>query len=379
MKSRDSLDRLSLKEAEGGCLVMFLSGDWDMESGRPALKPVEDFLHAAAGVNRLAFDTSSLRSWNSLLITFLLDCQALCKRFNLEMDRQSLPEGVRQLMALAEAVPEKPIDSGKEEGGLIFLLGKSTLGLLAGGREMLDFLGESCLAVWRGFRGKARFRRSEALLILQQCGAESLPIVALINFLVGLILAFVGAVQLAPFGASIYVADLVAIAMTREMGCLMTGIIICGRIGASFAAQIGAMQVNEEVDSLKTFGFDPVEFLVLPRLAALFLMMPLLCLFADLMGIVGGILVSLNMLEVGMTEFLYETMKAVTLTNFYLGVVKGSVFGALVAVSGCLRGLQCGKSSAAVGQATTSAVVTGITSIIIADAIFAVLCNVLEI
>jgi phospholipid/cholesterol/gamma-HCH transport system permease protein len=169
----------------------------------------------------------------------------------------------------------------------------------------------------------------------------------------------------------------VAIAAVREMGCLMTGVILCGRTGAAFAAQLGTMKVNEEIDAFKTFGISPIEFLVLPRVTALVLIMPLLCIFADAIALAGGFVVSVSMLDIGWEEYLTRTVQAITLTNFLLGVFKGGAFGLLVAITGCMRGMQCGNSAAAVGQATTSAVVGGITSIIAADGVFAVICNAL--
>jgi phospholipid/cholesterol/gamma-HCH transport system permease protein len=214
---------------------------------------------------------------------------------------------------------------------------------------------------------------------MQQCGPQALGIVALINFLVGLILAFVGAVQLTQFGAALYVADLVAVAAVREMACIMTGIVICGRTGAAFAAQLGTMKVNQEIDAFATFGISPLEFLVLPRVLALVLMMPLLCLFADLICISGGFLVSSLMLHITPAYYLNRTVAAVTLTSFLLGVFKGAFFGVLVALTGCLRGMQCGTNAAAVGEATTKAVVTGITAIIAFDGLFAVICSALHI
>jgi phospholipid/cholesterol/gamma-HCH transport system permease protein len=210
-------------------------------------------------------------------------------------------------------------------------------------------------------------------------GPQALGIVALINFLVGLILAFVGAVQLRQFGAAIYVADLVAVGTVREMGCIMTGIILCGRTGAAFAAQLGTMKVNEEIDAFTAFGFPPVEFLVLPRLIALLVMMPLLCVFADLIAILGGFTVATLMLDVSSTEYLNRTLEAVTLNSFLLGIGKGAFFGLLVGVVGCWRGMRCGSNAAAVGEATTSAVVAGIAGIVAADGIFAVICNALGI
>jgi phospholipid/cholesterol/gamma-HCH transport system permease protein len=189
----------------------------------------------------------------------------------------------------------------------------------------------------------------------------------------------VGATELTRFGASIYVADLVGIATVREMGCIMTGIIVCGRTGAAFAAQLGTMKVNEEISALETFGISPVEFLVLPRMVALILVMPFLCTFADLISIAGGFVVSVSMLDVTATEYLTRTIQAIQLQSFLLGLGKASFFGFIVAGAGCLRGIQSGYSAAAVGEATTKAVVTGITAIVAADGIFAVLCNMLHI
>src|SRR5262245_44580227 len=170
-----------------------------------------------------------------------------------------------------------------------------------------------------------------------------------------------GAVQLKSFGAQVYVADLVAIATAREMGCLMTGIIMAGRTGAAFAAQLGTMRVNEEIDALVTMGISPIDFLVLPRMLALIVMMPLLTVYADILAILGGAFVGVTMLDLKLVEYFDRTSHAWNLlTNFSLGIVKGSVFGVLVALSGCLRGMQCERSAAAVGLATTSAVVTAI-------------------
>jgi phospholipid/cholesterol/gamma-HCH transport system permease protein len=259
------------------------------------------------------------------------------------------------------------------------LVGNESLALWRSGGQMLEFLGEALRSLGRMLIGKARFRGSDLMEIILECGAAALPIVTLISFLVGLILAFVGAVELEQFGAQIYVADLVGIAMAREMGALMTAIIMSGRTGAAFAAQLGTMQVNEEIDALTTFGLSSMEFLVLPRMIALILMMPLLCIYGDLMGIVGGGLVGVGMLDLSVTEYVNETLNGVSLTDFAVGIAKSAVFGVLVAIAGCLRGIQCGRSASAVGLAATSAVVTAIVFIIVTDGIFAVITNVLGI
>ena len=197
--------------------------------------------------------------------------------------------------------------------------------------------------------------------------------------LIGLILAFVGAVQLEMFGAQIYVANLVGLGMAREMGAMMTGIIMAGRTGAAFAAQIGTMQVNEEIDALQTMGISPMDFLVMPRMIALIVMMPLLCLYANFMGILGGMFVGMSMLDISFAQYLEQTRSAIDMTDFSLGLVKSIVFGIIVAMSGCLRGIQCGRSSTAVGNAATSAVVTGIVMIVIFDSLLTVIYSFLGI
>jgi len=265
------------------------------------------------------------------------------------------------------------------EASLLERVGAATLGATASLGEILTFLGEMTITFIRLFGMKARYRASDLLLLVQQCGAEALPIVTLISFLVGVILAFVGAVQLTHFGAQIYVADLVGIAMMREMGAMMTAIIMAGRTGAAFAAQLGTMKVTQEVDAFTTAGFSPLEFLVLPRAVALILMMPLLCLYSDFVGVLGGAAIGVGMLNLSWTTYFRETANAIGLTDVMGGVFKSSVYGVLIALSGCLRGLQCGNSSSAVGDAATSAVVTGIVAIVVACGIFAVIFYVLGI
>jgi phospholipid/cholesterol/gamma-HCH transport system permease protein len=244
---------------------------------------------------------------------------------------------------------------------------------------MLAFIGEASVAFTKLFVGKAQFRPSDLLLTMQECGAQALPIVSLISILVGLILAFIGAVQLKIFGAQIYVASLVGIGMVRALAAIMTGVIMAGRTGASFAAQLGTMQVNEEIDSLKTLGISPMEFLVLPRMLALFLMMPLLSLYADLMGILGGLIIGVSMLDLNFMEYYNKTRESVLLKDFWVGLFSAAVFGVLVALASCLRGMQSGRSAQAVGEATTSAVVTSIVSIVVAMAVITVVCNMLNI
>jgi phospholipid/cholesterol/gamma-HCH transport system permease protein len=211
------------------------------------------------------------------------------------------------------------------------------------------------------------------MLIIEDVGPHALPIVSLISFLVGLIVAYMGAVQLAQFGAQIYIANLVSLGMTREMGALMTGIIMAGRTGAAYAAQLGTMQVNEEIDAFRTMGFNPIDFLVLPRILALVLMMPLLVLYAGIVGITAGMFVAVTVFDISTFEYYQQTVRSMEWTHIWVGVIKGTVYGMLIAFAGCLRGMQCGRSAQAVGEATTSAVVTGILFIVIAASILTIL------
>jgi phospholipid/cholesterol/gamma-HCH transport system permease protein len=262
---------------------------------------------------------------------------------------------------------------------LLARVGGTVLGLFEGVDEWFRFIGELTLAFGRMARLRARFPWADFAFLVQQAGAEALGIVTLVSFLVGLILAFMGAVQLLRFGASIYVADLVGIGMSREMGAVMTAVVMAGRTGAAYAAQLGTMKVTQEIDALTTFGFNPIEYLVLPRMLALCLMMPLLCLYSDLMGLLGGIVVGTGMLDLSIAQYWNETVTAVHLTDFGLGLFKALLFGVLIALAGCLRGMQSGSSASAVGDAATEAVVTSIVLIIVTDGSLAVICNVLGI
>ena len=365
---------------EEDTLVISLAGDWKRENKPPTASEVEKQLEIWPQIRRILFKTENLTGWDSQLLTFLICVRNLASSRNIVVEEDDFPEGVQRLLALASAGPEG--SRHKEEPARIPIrerLGESTLACWRSLLDMTDFTGEAFIALWRLFTGKARFRRSDLLLTIQQCGVQALPIVSLISILVGLILAFIGAVQLKIFGAQIYVASLVGIGMVRALAAIMTGIIMAGRTGASFAAHLGTMQVNEEIDALKTLGISPMEFLVLPRMVALVLMMPLLSIYADLMGILGGLFIGVWMLDLNFMEYFTMTRKSVHLNDFWVGLVSAAIFGVLVALSGCLRGMRSGRSAGAVGEATTSAVVTSIVSIVVAMAVITVVCHLLNI
>jgi phospholipid/cholesterol/gamma-HCH transport system permease protein len=371
---------MSLERSGEETLLIGLEGSWETKRGLPSVNEVQEHLESGTWTRRVIFDTEGLTSWDSGLITFLIKVIDLCDRRKIAIEKKELPKGVQRLLSLAAAVPEKK-DDQKEPGGESFLsmIGAYTLTAVQSVGDMLAFIGEATLAFIKMLGGKARFRRSDLALLIQECGVQALPIVSLISFLVGLILAFMGAVQLKMFGAQIYVADMVGIAMTREMGAMMTGIIMAGRTGAAFAAQLGTMQVNEEIDALTTMGISPMEFLVLPRMLALILMMPLLTLYADIVGIIGGAVVGIGMLDISFTQYFNQTQWSLGLTHIATGLFKSVVYGVLIALSGCLQGMLCGRSASAVGNATTSAVVMAIILIIVSDGIFAVISNALGI
>ena len=306
-------DQVSFQRGDDTTLLVRFSGAWRLRGGFPSASLVDRELQSAAQVRGVAFDTKELISWDSSVLAFLVELSELCRQRGINMDRAGLPAGVRRLLDLAEAVPEKK-GARKEEAEAPFLerVGNTAIGAGDSLGEMLKFLGEMSITFVRLFRMKARFRAVDLFLLIQQCGAQALPIVTLISFLVGVILAFVGAVQLKQFGAQIYVADLVGIAMVHEMGAMMTGIIMAGRTGAAFAAQLGTMKVTQEIDAFTTLGFSPLEFLVLPRVIALVLMMPLLCLYADFVGVLGGAVIGrLGMLDLSWTTYFRETIHAV--------------------------------------------------------------------
>ncbi len=360
--------------ADSGVMVLHIEGDWILKSGMPGTELVENELEARGDIKKLLFDVDTLGEWNTALLAFIVRLDGICEERKINTDYSNLPEGVRGLLALAKAVPERKgaRRGAGEKKSIVKNLGEFLIRSTGTFVDGLKFVGETMMAVGNMLRGRAVFRKSDFWLALQQCGVDALPIVALISVLVGMILAFLGSVQLKMFGAQVYVADLVGVGMVREMGALMTGIIMAGRTGASYAARLGSMQVNEEVDALTTLGFSPIEFLVLPRTMAMILMMPLLCIYADILGIVGGAIVGVAMLDLTIPQYYFQTVGAISLTAVASGLIKGVVFGVIVALAGCMHGIRCGRSASAVGDATTKAVVSGIVSIIVWDCLITV-------
>ena len=345
-----------------------LTGAWRLDERLPSAEGIEQAVAQSPEVRRIVLDARGVPDWDTTLVSFVLRLLRFGERRGLTVDRDGLPRGINRLIALATAVPEKLLARPDQQTAWLARVGLAALAVGESGLAFLRFLGDAALAFVRFARGRANFRWIDLAGIIQACGPSALPIVSLISFLVGLILAFMGAVQLRHFGAQVYVADLVAIATAREMGCLMTGIIMAGRTGAAFAAQLGTMRVTEEIDALVTMGIRPMEFLVLApddradaddAAAHALLRTCWRCLAAALVGVA--------VLDVGATQYLERTVHALALRDIAIGIVKGAVFGVLVALSGCLRGMQAGRSAAAVGLAATSAVVTAIVLIVVLE------------
>jgi phospholipid/cholesterol/gamma-HCH transport system permease protein len=371
------MGKLSFDYSIPKTLLIKLSGDWHMSAGLISESEVTSQLVSHPDIVQINFSVSEDLKWDSGLISFLLRLIRECGQKNIQVALKELPQGAQKLLALALKVHEKTALPQKAHKSFFEEIGQKALQVDEGLRQALDFLGDIAFSLSRLIRGKVFFRWDDFMLLIKRCGADTLMLVSLISLLVGMILSFVGSIQLKMFGAQIFVADIVAIGMVRVLSAVMTGIIVSGRIGASFAAELGMMQANEEIDALKTLGVSPVEFLVVPRVLALVIMMPLLTIYADLMGLLGGFLISIWMLHLNSVEYINNTQHAVTLNFVWIGLVHSFVFGVIIAVAGCLRGMQCERNAAGVGKATTSAVVTAITGIVIATAIITFMCQIL--
>jgi len=365
---------LQLNDSGQNRLLLSLSGDWLLGSELPSPGPVLDRLQQSPKPASLSFTAQDLGEWDTGLVKVLIAIHRSATANGIEVDAEGMPTGAKRLVALAFAVPER--EGARRvftKKGFLERFGEKVLAGVEGARELLTFTGELVLSCGRFLRGKATYQRSDVTQYLQEAGAEAFPIVSLICFLIGMIFAFVGVMQLKLFGAGIYTANLVAVAMVREMSAIMTGIIMAGRTGAAYAAQIGTMKVNEEVDALTTLGMNPTDFLVTPRVFALIVMMPLLAVYGSLMGIFGGALVGISMLDVTIAQYWAQTLQSVHLNSVFGGLFKSIVYGILVAIAGCQQGMACGNSALAVGQSTTKAVVMGIVLIVVSAAILTVI------
>jgi len=360
---------LDVTETQGRLLIR-AAGNWIFEAPLPDTAPVLGRI-TEADVTGVVLDAEAVGRWDSAFLLFVIKVDEACRVAEIEFDTSRVPEGPRHLLAMSKAVPRHEAAQPRRSSWLadataVVRLTREQFAQLA------NFLGDLGPAFVRMGLGRARVPWRDFVGIFRQTTFDALAIVLLINFLIGLILAFVGVQQLAAFAAELYVADFVALATTREMAAVMTAIVMAGRTGAAFAAQLGTMMVNEEIDALRTLGIDPIEYLVVPRVLALVVAMPLLYIYGSTAGLVGGALVGIPQGDLSVLAYFQETKIALAPKHVLVGLAKSACFGAIVAGSGCMRGLLAGRGAAEVGNATTAAVVEAIIWIVAFDAYCAV-------
>ena len=371
---------VSFSRVDDETLLVRLKGVWKIGKELPSADEVMDNAAMRPTTHLITFDCSGLDAWDSSLLAFIVNVQSRCSLTGIKLAIEGLPQGIVRLLKLASEFKElEGLPDKKAQVSFLASIGERSFSSVRYFLSVLEFIGEAFVAFLKLLTGSARYRPTDMGLLVYECGPQALPIVSLISVLVGLILGFVGVVQLRIFGAQIYIANLVGIGMAREMGAMMTAIIMMGRTGAAFATQLGTMEAGEEIDALKTLGISPMEFLVMPRMLALILMMPLLCVYADIVGIMGGAFVGVGMYDISLSQYFEQTRSALNLTHFSIGVIKSIAFAILIAISGCFHGMRADRSASAVGYAATRAVVTGIVLIVVTDGIFAVITSVLGI
>jgi phospholipid/cholesterol/gamma-HCH transport system permease protein len=355
---------------EGDDLVLELAGPWSLAT------PVAGMAEARAAIAGLRAPATvrlrtheSFEDLDSRAAAALWSLLTQARARGLSVDDGALPADLRGVLALARpAAPAAPEDRRTGPGWKRGLgsLGEQATASMREARLSLAFVGEVLLALAALLRGRSRMRGPDLAFQIDQTGPRSLPIVALISFLVGLILAYMGADQLRRFGAQIYIADLVTIGVVREVAALMTAVILAGRVGAAFAAQLATMQLNEEIDALRALGLPPVEHLVLPRVIAITAVAPLLTAYAGGVGCLAGLVVAVSVFGLTPLEYIHQSVDALTPAHALVGLFKGTVYAMLVGLAGCRQGLHAGRSAQAVGEATTRAVVQSIVWVVVA-------------
>ena len=366
---------LAIKDT-GDARVLELSGRLDALSIRGVWDDARRALKDASG-RRIVVDAANVDYCDGAGIALIVDVLRQRQRGDVEVTNLK-PAFAALLKQFDVEVLDHDLDPEPKRGSSVEEIGEIASGVGRDMYEQVSFVGETTSALVYAIRHPSSVRWKDVWLICEKLGADALPIVALISFLLGVILAFQSAIPMKKFGAEIFVADLIGLAMLRELGPLMTAILLAGRSGAAFAAEIGTMKVNQEVDALTTMGLDPVRFLVTTRVIAALLMTPLLTLFADLVSLIGGAM-TLQSFAIPFVTFIHEVEGIVDFSDFMAGFVKSFVFAILIAGIGCLRGLQTSAGASAVGDSATRAVVSGIILLVIVDGIFAVIYFFLDI
>ena len=358
----------------GDTLTVRVGGDWRITEKHP------DWADLLAGrePRRVVLSGPELGAWDSSLALFIRCVQLWSTNRGATLVLEQLPAGAVRLAASLAREPLAPASRPPGLPDLPTAVGTATVRLWRETKDFSQVVGECVFSMGRFFKGQAHFRWRDCFAEMQQCGAMALPIVGLISFLVGVTLAYTGSLVVRQYGGDIWIADMVGLAVVREMGPMMAAIVLAGRTGAAYAATLGNMKANEEIDALSTLGVSPIDFLVMPRIVALFCMMPFLALYSDGMGIIGGMAIAAAPpLNIPVNLYWAEMQTIVDLSDINTGIIKAATFGLLIGLAGCWRGLQADRSAAGVGRAATAAVVTSILLIIVADSIFAVAFDIL--
>jgi phospholipid/cholesterol/gamma-HCH transport system permease protein len=364
-----------LARPDGRTTVLTLTSDWTSIDATFETAVASKVLDRA-GLHAISFETSGLTRWDSSLLVFVSGLRRAASQRAIDVDESGLPAAARGLLALlaAESAPTATIGVPTHRA-IVERLGRWVIAQTVTSGAISELVGEQLLRTAAWVRGRAKTRSVDVLTQMRSAGLAALPMVALVNLMVGGILAFVGVVQLRRFGASVYVADLVGVGVVREMAPLMTGIVMSGRTGTAYAAELATMQGSEQTDALRAFGIPLYDYLILPRVSALTAMMPALYLYASAIGIGGGFAVAVIMLKLSPEAFVSELRGAITGTEILFGLTKSVIFGAWIGMTGCRIGLAAGRSSNDVGDASTRAAVTGIAGVIVLDAVFAACAN----
>jgi phospholipid/cholesterol/gamma-HCH transport system permease protein len=366
--------RYEVSQSDDGEVTLHIQGRRDASSAAATIDGLKSILQPPLPP-ALTVDLEKVTYLDDFGALVLVELKNLMSSSKGRLHLKNADERVKQILAILKYdALGLPVKSTRKRSPNIFLrLGEGVFHLTADLNFIFSFIGTVCFAlIYVGFHPRS-LRTDDTFAAMEKVGVDALPIVGLISFLLGLIMAFMSSVQLQQFGANIYVASLVGLAMVRELGPIMTAIIVAGRSGSAFAAEIGTMKISDEVDALFTMGFDPTRFLVVPKIVASVIVVPLLTLFSDLFAILGGLVVGVFMLDLTTSAYMTQTLKTLSIFDVFWGFLKAAVFALLIAGIGCLRGFQVKGGAAAVGQATTSAVVSSIFLIILADAGFAVI------
>ena len=370
---------VTLKENNGD-FVLLLYGEPDSGSSEKLKNNTASGLDSTRlqqlkerGQTKIFAETPEGQPYASLPAAELFGLAKQIQAAGLTLDLSRLPKNIRDMLTLALKVENRPPKDAVSQSGLLERIGKKSFIIYEQVKSALRFMHETNLSLLRFYSGRAIWRRKDFWFIFGDCSYKAVGIIALVSFLVGLILAFVGALQLRTFGAGIYVASMVALGMTRIMAAIMVGIIMAGRTGSSYAATLGTMQVNEEIDALKTLGIKISDYLVTPRLVSLVVTIPFLTLLADALGILGGAVVGVSFLDLSSSSYFDYSIKALSLKNILVGLMHSIVYGIIISLCGCYEGLNAGRDADSVGKATTGAVVTALVWMIVATGILTVI------